>query len=59
MVGSSKAEMMAKSSIWGEAKRSDEYVKMALGMEGVTGKALKEHTNYAYYMNFLKALKGN
>eukprot|EP00644_Phytophthora_capsici_P019647 jgi/Phyca11/133657/e_gw1.623.1.1 len=59
MVGSSKKEMMAKSSIWGEAKRYEAYVKMALDMEGVTGKALKEHKNYAYYNNFLEALKGN
>ncbi|KAL3669183.1 hypothetical protein V7S43_005567 [Phytophthora oleae] len=49
MVGPSKPEMMVNSSIWGETKRSDKYVKMALGMEGVSGKALKEHTNYAYY----------
>ncbi|KAL4096232.1 hypothetical protein PRIC1_009594 [Phytophthora ramorum] len=58
--GATKAEMTARVEIMAEAKRSEAYAKVALGLTvpgrprlTLTGKPLKKHDNYGYFKLFL------
>ncbi|KAE8903784.1 hypothetical protein PF010_g27289 [Phytophthora fragariae] len=47
------AEMTARAQIWAEAGRSDDYVRMILGLKGLDGARLIRNKNYSYYAEFL------
>ncbi|KAG7378054.1 hypothetical protein PHYPSEUDO_010615 [Phytophthora pseudosyringae] len=47
-----------KTTIWLETGKSDDYVKKTLGLDELSGAALKSAPNYAYYEHFLQALEG-
>ncbi|KAL4150180.1 hypothetical protein PRNP1_009585 [Phytophthora ramorum] len=47
-----------KTTFWLNAGKSDEHVRKTLGLEGLSGAALKASPNYAYYEHFLYALEG-
>ncbi|KAL4170193.1 hypothetical protein KRP22_011097 [Phytophthora ramorum] len=58
--GAAKAEMTARVEIMAEAKRSEAYAKVALGLTvpgrprlTLTGKPLEKHDNYGYFKLFL------
>ncbi|KAG7400359.1 hypothetical protein PHYBOEH_006116 [Phytophthora boehmeriae] len=47
--GLKKLGMKFKRRFWLEFGMSDDYIKEALGMKGLTGKKLKEHKNYKHF----------
>ncbi|KAE8956795.1 hypothetical protein PR003_g21710 [Phytophthora rubi] len=50
------AELTARAIALAINKREDEYAKLALGLDALSGNALKEHTNYRFYEYFKEAL---
>ncbi|POM81041.1 Avr1b-1 Avirulence-like protein [Phytophthora palmivora] len=56
-MGGSAAEMSAKAQIWASTHRTEEYVKWALGIDKLTGRALTKNEAYKYFLEFLRAKK--
>ncbi|GMF24645.1 unnamed protein product [Phytophthora lilii] len=47
----------ARTNYWIETGKTDEYVKKALGLENVSGAALKSAPNYFYYEHFRQTIE--
>ncbi|EGZ12951.1 hypothetical protein PHYSODRAFT_286521 [Phytophthora sojae] len=56
---STAAELTARAVALGINKREDAYAKLALGLGGLEGNALKQHTNYGFYEDYLRVLRDN
>lgn len=54
----SKVKRWTKMKYWVHTDKSDDYVQKALGMNGLSGKALKDHPNYKYLQEFWYKLEG-
>nr|AEK81120.1 Avh292 [Phytophthora sojae] len=48
-------ELAARSMVLAATNRDDGYAKLALGLGGLTGIALKKHANYPFYEKYYKA----
>ncbi|KAG7385576.1 hypothetical protein PHYBOEH_008990 [Phytophthora boehmeriae] len=53
-----KLKMSAKWRSWAIKGEKDDYVKKALGLEGLSGTALTSHKNYKYFQKFTYKKEG-
>ncbi|KAG7375084.1 hypothetical protein PHYBOEH_004601, partial [Phytophthora boehmeriae] len=53
-IGGFSGELWAKAEMWATAGRSSGYVKVMLGLGGLSKASLRSHPFYKYYAEFLR-----